>query len=205
MTIELIYQDSDLIVTNKPSGLLCVPGLSEPDNLFDRVKSEFKNARVVHRLDMATSGLVIFALNHETQKGFTQLFEKRQMQKEYCAEVYGKIEQQHGEIISPMMCDWPQRPRQKIDWHEGKPAHTLYHVLETKQESTRVKLKPITGRTHQLRLHMLQLGHPILGDKFYNLESSEKQASRLLLHAEELRFTHPISREVVQLSCPPTF
>lgn len=172
-----------------------------PDNLYDRVKQLFPNARVIHRLDMHTSGLVLFALHHAAQKAFGQLFEKRQIQKDYVAIVDGIVAQKCGEIHSPIICDWPNRPKQKIDWIHGKLASTTYHVLsrDHQQQRTRIKLAPRTGRTHQLRVHMLQIGHPILGDEFYRKNNSDQKKERLTLHAEKLEFTHPFSKRFMSL------
>ncbi len=180
--IEIVYQDNDFVVANKPSGLLCVPGLSEPDNLFDRVKCQYANARVVHRLDMPTSGLVIFALHHEAQKQMGKLFELRQVRKTYSAKVYGELQALCGEIESPLICDWPNRPKQKIDWLSGKPASTFFEKQEylSEENVTRIKLYPHSGRTHQLRVHMLQIGHPILGDQFYACEAAKFFISALV-------------------------
>lgn len=203
--IVVVYEDDDLVVVNKPSGLLCVPGLKEPDNLFDRVKSHYPNARVVHRLDMSTSGLVIFALNHPTQKALGKCFENKQVYKQYIAVVNGEMPSVRGEVVAPLICDWERRPIQKVDWHNGKIAHTAYTVISSMQEKTVLKLSPITGRTHQLRLHMLHIGHPILGDKLYNVNNSHTKAERLLLHAWQLKFVHPKSNEEVFLTCAPSF
>ena len=203
--IDIIFEDRDLLVVNKPSGLLCVPGLSSPDNLFDRVKSYNPNARTVHRLDMGTSGLVIFALNYDAQKAMGKLFENRQIKKQYSARVIGKLASQYGEINAPMLCDWPNRPKQKIDWLNGKQANTFYRVISKNAGSTLIELMPHTGRTHQLRLHMLNIGHPILGDEFYNLNGSEKKADRLLLHAEYLSFVHPIKQQKVNIKAMANF
>eukprot|EP01024_Parvocaulis_polyphysoides_P004840 TRINITY_DN11204_c0_g1_i1.p1 TRINITY_DN11204_c0_g1~~TRINITY_DN11204_c0_g1_i1.p1 ORF type:complete len:148 (+),score=8.10 TRINITY_DN11204_c0_g1_i1:28-444(+) len=124
--IQLVHENGNYIVVNKPSGLLCVPGLKEPDNLFDRVKQKFPAARTVHRLDMSTSGLVLFALSYEAQKALSHLFEKRKIKKKYRAKVAGLVEPQYGEIHSPIICDWPKRPRQKIDWLNGKLGSTFF-------------------------------------------------------------------------------
>ncbi len=191
--LNIIYQDDDIIAVDKPSGLLCVPGLREPDNLHDRVKAVFANARVIHRLDMYTSGIVLFALHHEAQKRMGKLFEHRLINKRYVAIIDGLLTQQQGEVHSRLICDWPNRPKQKIDWLNGKHASTYYSVIsrDLEKSRTRIQLKPITGRTHQLRVHMLQLGHPILGDKLYTQNNSENKYERLTLHAEFLSFTHP--------------
>ena len=205
MNITIIYQDPDLLIVNKPSGLLCVPGLVDPDNLHDRVKQHFANARVIHRLDMATSGLVIFALHYEAQKAMGRLFEQRQMQKQYTAIVHGQMHQSYGEIHSPLICDWPNRPLQKVDWLSGKASLTYYRLQEQHATQSRVELHPITGRTHQLRVHMLQIGHPILGDNLYNLDNSQQQAKRLLLHATQLNFKQPLTGENLEIRCEPDF
>lgn len=191
MSVTVCYQDEYFLIANKPSGLLCVPGLKEPDNLYDRVLKIQPNARVVHRLDMATSGLVIFALSYEAQKKLSKLFETKRIQKQYCAVVSGKLSDKKGEIISPLICDWEARPKQKVDWISGKQSHTLYEVQSYEALGTRVKLFPITGRTHQLRVHMEQIGHPIQGDQLYCHPNINDTADRLLLHAESVSFMHP--------------
>lgn len=205
--ISVVYRDEHLVVVNKPSGLLCVPGLKEPDNLFDRVKHHFPNALVVHRLDMATSGLVVFALHIDIQRAISKAFEKREVKKHYIAVVDGIIEATHGEIHCPVICDWPNRPLQKVDWLHGKMGITFFEtLLRDKEElTTRVKLKPHTGRTHQLRVHMWDLGFPILGDEFYNENNSQNKANRLLLHAEELSFTHPITQKTLSVQSKASF
>lgn len=207
MALHYLYQDDDFIAVDKPSGLLCVPGLRDPDNLLHRVQKDYANARVVHRLDMSTSGIVLFALKHSSQKALGQLFERRQISKNYIAVVDGLISQSYGEIQSSIICDWPQRPKQKIDWLNGKPASTYFRVIErdTAQQSTRVQLFPVTGRTHQLRVHMLQIGHPILGDELYQYHNSFAKSPRLTLHAHALRFKHPINEQAVNIESPVPF
>lgn len=205
MALHIHYEDDDLIVVEKPPGLLCVPGLSDPDNLHQRVLNHNANARVVHRLDMATSGMVIFALNYESQKALSRMFEQKQINKRYCAVVAGRIEHDHGEIISPLICDWDFRPKQKVDWVNGKLSQTHYQPLERTHQTTRVQLIPITGRTHQLRVHMEQIGHPILGDKLYSYPGLNDGYDRLHLHAERLEFTHPISGSDIRLRSQPLF
>ncbi|VUD56568.1 Ribosomal large subunit pseudouridine synthase A [Thalassocella blandensis] len=205
--IDTVYKDDDIIIVNKPSGLLCVPGLSEPDNLFDRVKSLHPNARVVHRLDMPTSGLIIFALHYEAQKALGKAFETRKINKTYSAFLHGELAASCGEIHSPIICDWPQRPKQKIDWLNGKPAITFFqriHVDRSKNY-TAVQLTPHTGRTHQLRVHMMQIGHPILGDNFYADDIARDASPRLCLHAEKLVFSHPMTQEPLSISTPAGF
>lgn len=207
MSLNYLYQDEDFIAVEKPSGLLCVPGLREPDNLLHRVQVDFANARVVHRLDMYTSGIVLFALRHSSQKALGQLFEQRQISKHYMAVIDGLMTQSFGEVHSPMLCDWPQRPKQKVDWLQGKHASTSYRVIErdTEARTTRVQLYPLTGRTHQLRVHMLQIGHPILGDEFYQQQDSYAKSPRLTLHAQALSFRHPVTNEVVSIESAVPF
>ena len=201
--IEIVYQDTHLIVVNKPPGLLSVPGLKEPENLHGTLLQSFPNARVVHRLDMATSGLVIFALSYEAQRAMGKLFEHRKIHKEYIADIHGILNSNRGEIHSPMMCDWEKRPKQKIDWLSGKAASTFFErtSVNTEQLFTRVLLKPYTGRSHQLRLHMLQLGHPILGDNLYCASAGFDPGlhERMHLHAHILNFIHPFTDEEVTI------
>lgn len=205
MPLNIIFQDDDLIVVNKPANLLCVPGLSEPDNLFDQVRSEFPNARVVHRLDMATSGLVLFPLNHATQKHLGRQFETRQVRKVYRALVEGLVEDKMGEITSSLICDWERRPMQKIDWLNGKFAQSRFERLNTNTQTqhSELLLYPSTGRTHQLRLHCLQIGHPILGDRLY--QQGAENYKRMHLHAEQLEIIHPKSEAVMPLFCNANF
>lgn len=205
--LKTLYTDEHFIVVDKPSGLLCVPGLSDPDNLFDRVKIDYPNARTVHRLDMATSGLVIFALHYEAQKALSKLFEHRQISKTYRARIFGKLDSNFGEIHSPLICDWPNRPKQKIDWLNGKQATThfrKYHY-QAEQHYSEVELTPHTGRTHQLRVHMLQIQHPILGDKLYAHTAAIEAATRMCLHAEKLQFKHPFTHKTLVIECAAIF
>ncbi len=207
--IPILYQDNDLLIVNKPSNLLSVPGRGEDkqDCLINRVIKVFPNARTVHRLDMATSGLVIVALSHTAQAAMGKLFEQRLIEKHYIAVVTGQIPHDSGRIDLPLICDWERRPIQKVDHEHGKPAQTDYTVINREPESniTRVKLTPLTGRSHQLRVHMLALGHPILGDYFYATETVFKQSTRLLLHASALHFEHPITGDSVVISSNPDF
>lgn len=200
--LNILYCDSDLLILNKPPGLLCVPGLSDPDNLYDRARRSYPNIRVVHRLDMATSGIVVFALNYPAQKHLNKQFEKRDVKKRYIAEVSGIIKSHVGEIVAPMICDWERRPKQKIDWANGKPAHTIFRVTANTPHTTRVQLFPITGRSHQLRVHCQHLGTPIVGDALYNESSTHE---RLLLHAEFICFTHPKTESLIEFEAPAPF
>lgn len=192
---NIIYRDDYLVVVNKPSGLLSVPGKAaeHKDSLQQRLQRVWPTLTVVHRLDMATSGIIVFALNKESHKHIQQQFEKRLVKKTYYARVFGCPNVLQGEICLPLMCDWPSRPKQKVDHELGKHAITRYEVISNDDVSSLVKLNPITGRSHQLRVHMLSLGHPILGDKLYACNQAKKMSSRLCLHAAKIHFTHPSS------------
>ena len=168
--LDLVYRDDYIAVVNKPSGLLSVPG-NQPqyyDSAMSRVKEKYGFCEPAHRLDMATSGILLFALSKAADRELKRQFREREPKKYYQALVWGHVEQDHGVVELPLICDWENRPRQKICFERGKRAVTFYDVLQRyPNNTTRVKLTPITGRSHQLRLHMLALGHPILGDKFY--------------------------------------
>lgn len=192
--LSLIYQDDDLLVLNKPSGLLSVAGrLAEHrDSLQTRVQRVFPTATIVHRLDMSTSGIMLMALNRASHRELSRQFEKREISKRYLALVWGVPDQSTGSVDLPLICDWPNRPRQKVCFEHGKPSFTKWHLLETYPNNTSlIELEPITGRSHQLRVHMQSIGHPILGDKFYAHAEAFKQLPRLALHASEIHFNHP--------------
>ena len=251
-SLEIIHLDDSLLVANKPAGLLAVPGRGEgkQDCLSARVQREFPDALVVHRLDMATSGLVLFARGAEMQRGLSRLFEQRLVSKRYVAVVAGRLAQETGEVNLPLICDWPNRPLQKVDHEQGKPSLTRYRVLgygdavrpdpstslRTKDnvegrktavsvdkplidrpsvhgstgsprteggcDTTRLELEPVTGRSHQLRVHLAAIGHPILGDALYGDAAS---APRLLLHACSLGFVHPRNGKSLSLACEAPF
>jgi tRNA pseudouridine32 synthase / 23S rRNA pseudouridine746 synthase len=206
--LDLIHVDEALIVVNKPEGLLSVPGRGEDrqDCMVHRVQRRFPEALTVHRLDMATSGLLVFARGEAMQRALSVLFQDRQVNKRYVAVVKGLLAQDHGEINLPLIADWPNRPRQMVCFERGKPSQTRYAVLtrDLDKGETRVALTPVTGRSHQLRVHMLALGHPMLGDPFYGDADSQARAPRLLLHAEALSLPHPVSGEWVRwVSVPP--
>ena len=190
--LDIIHADHELISVNKPSGLLSVPGKGEhlADCLIARVQADFPGALLVHRLDRDTSGVMIFAATPHAQRHLGLQFEKRQTKKAYIARVFGRLEPKTGTVDLPLIVDWPNRPLQMVCHETGKEAQTDWKVLKATDEESRVRLFPKTGRSHQLRVHMLALGHPILGDPFY--ASGEALAhSRLMLHAEELRLRHP--------------
>lgn len=208
-----IYQDADLLVVDKPSGLLTVPGRGDhvQDCLIARVQRHCPEALIVHRLDMDTSGLVLLARGPEMQKKLSALFMNRQVDKRYEAVVHGQLESPHGHVDLPLMTDWPNRPRQKVDHTHGKPSQTAYivmaHWLLGEHHFSRLSLTPLTGRTHQLRVHCQQLGHPIVGDPLYGIDHDEKKAQgmRLMLHAIELSFTHPVFGTKVTCVSPRPF
>lgn len=194
--IEVLYSDKALIVVNKPENILSVPGRGpdKKDCVVSRLQDRFPTVRVVHRLDCATSGLMVLALTIESQRELSRQFHDREIRKRYLACVAGHCQHDEGEIELPLMADWPNRPRQKVD-PDGKPALTRYHCLERGLQNgipfSRVALTPVTGRSHQLRVHMLHLGHVILGDQLYGDNASKQAAGRMQLHAEQLGFRHP--------------
>lgn len=199
--LHILYHDDDILALSKPPGMLSVPGLSQPQNLLDAARAQFPNIRTVHRLDMATSGVILYALNHAAQRHLSRQFESRQVKKQYAAVVHGRVDAAHGEIALPLICDWPNRPRQKIDWHSGKHAHTRFEVQQVHTHTTYLHLFPVTGRSHQLRVHCLSIGHPIIGDELYAPASASQ---RLMLHAECIEFTHPLSGQAqIIRSCAP--
>lgn len=196
--IIYLYEDSDLVVINKPAWLLSVPGRG-PDKLDSvayRVQQKYPEARTVHRLDWATSGVIIMALNAEAHRDLNRQFAERKTQKRYIAVVAGLVQADHLTINLPLRCDWENRPRQIVDWYLGKSAqtHVAVDYRDKKRQQTRLILTPITGRSHQLRVHCQQIGHPIIGDQLYAPPFWRARASRLLLHAEYLKITHPSSK-----------
>ena len=190
----LLYIDDALLVVDKPAGLLAVPGrgLAGVDNLVTRVQQVHPEACTVHRLDMATSGLMLLARGPDMQRALSRSFEQRTVHKRYEAVVHGLVAEDAGCIDAPLAADWPRRPRQKVDRESGKPSLTRWQVLgrDAVGQRTRLRLEPVTGRTHQLRVHLLSLGHTIVGDGLYGTDATP--ASRLLLHACALRFRHPV-------------
>ena len=206
--LEIIYRDKYLLAVSKPSGLLSVPGRGEDklDSLATRVQAEYPEALVAHRLDRDTSGLLVFPLGAKLHRQLSLMFEKREMQKSYVAVVMGKLQSEQGLVDLPLMVDWPNRPRHIVDAQNGKPAQTRYRLLsyDAASNTSRVALEPITGRTHQLRVHMQSLGHPIVGDTLYG-GNAAGQAPRLLLHAHTLDFKHPVSGKTLNLIAPLPF
>ncbi len=205
--LAIIHQDQEVLVVSKPAKLLTVAGRKKEhaDCLEARVKKEIPSARIVHRLDMETSGLVIFALNAEAHRNLGRQFEQRKTDKEYIADIWGNPEEENGMVDLPLRCDWPNRPLQMIDLTHGKQAQTEWKIIERTEKVTRVSLKPITGRTHQLRVHMCEIGHPIIGDDFYAHEAAFNAAKRLHLHAHKLVIYHPENNEKIGFESPVPF
>lgn len=189
--LSIVAKTEDYIIIDKPSGLLSVPGKTEPDCVESRLQHQCPESLTIHRLDMATSGLMVFARTPHAQRHIGLQFENRQIEKTYLARVAGQPESDGGLINEPLIADWPNRPRQKICYEHGKEAITEWQVLSHTDDSTLVELSPKTGRSHQLRVHMAHLGHPILGDRIYAPDPVFNAASRLQLHAHRLRFRKP--------------
>jgi tRNA pseudouridine32 synthase / 23S rRNA pseudouridine746 synthase len=190
--LVLLHQDHQLLLVDKPAGLLSVPGKGEDlaDCLIARIQAVFPDALLVHRLDRDTSGVMIFALTPHAQRHLGLQFENRQTKKTYVARVWGEMTNREGTVDLPLIVDWPNRPRQMVDHENGRAAQTDWRVVRVGGGETRVRLMPRTGRSHQLRVHMLALGHPILGDPFY-ATGLARDFPRLMLHSETLQFRHP--------------
>ena len=210
--VEVIYVDEHLVILNKPSGLLSVPGRGpdKQDCLSSRVQAQYSDALVVHRLDMATSGLILMARGAPMQRTLSAAFSDRAVHKRYEAVVSGAMASsstQWKTIDLPIGVDWPNRPLRVIDADKGQASVTRYQVLQVDalRSTTRLALEPITGRTHQLRVHLLAIGHPILGDALYAPPSVVAQSPRLLLHACHLSFVHPANGAPVQFTCAAAF
>lgn len=204
--LQILYQDDDIVVLNKPAGLLTVAGKTPDlaDCLERRVSVQFPRATIVHRLDMSTSGVIIMALHPTVHSHISLQFEKRRTSKIYIARLWGHLGQKKGRVDLPLKCDWPNRPRQMVDHDNGRPSQTDWEILAYEGDFTRVKLFPVTGRSHQLRVHMLSLGHPILGDEFYAHDEAFFAVDRLQLHAQSLEIFHPVSgkRMLFEAQCP---
>lgn len=192
--LEILHEDSDIVVVNKPAGLLSVPGRGAhlADCLLSRLQVAFPTTLLVHRLDRDTSGVMVFALTPHAQRDLSMQFEMRKTKKTYVARVAGVLEPKTGVVDLPLIVDWENRPRQKVDHETGKSAMTDWRVLRSDGQESRVRLSPKTGRSHQLRVHMLALGHPILGDPLY-ASGVDADFERMMLHSEELRLSHPES------------
>ncbi|SFT92649.1 RluA family pseudouridine synthase [Sedimentitalea nanhaiensis] len=198
--LDILHDDAQIIAVNKPAGLLSVPGRGAhlADCLLSRLQAVFPDVLLVHRLDRDTSGVMVFALTPHAQRHLGQQFEKRQARKIYVARLAGELTPKTGTVDLPLIVDWPNRPRQKVCHDTGKPSVTDWRVLRYQDGTTRIRLGPKTGRTHQLRVHMAALGHPILGDPLY-AQGIDAEHDRMMLHSEELRIKHPDSGASVKL------
>tara|TARA_R110002096_G_scaffold436096_2_gene667502 strand:- start:89178 stop:89831 length:654 start_codon:yes stop_codon:yes gene_type:complete len=194
--LDIIYCDDDILILNKPSGLLSVPGKGEhlADCLESRAKQSFPSALTVHRLDMDTSGLMVMGLNKFAHRHLSLQFQNRNVDKTYVARVYGIFDKEDGMVDLPLICDWPNRPKQMVDFENGKPSQTKWRVIKRNENETLVQLTPLTGRSHQLRVHMNELGHPILGDRFYAHDEALTMSDRLCLHSTAITVMQPIEK-----------
>jgi tRNA pseudouridine32 synthase/23S rRNA pseudouridine746 synthase len=219
--LRLLHADTDCLVVDKPAGLLSVPGrgADKQDCVATRLQAQYPEARVVHRLDMATSGVMLMARGLDAQRALSRAFEQGHASKRYVAVVHGRMtapqalgptqtwegESGWGLIDLPLAADWPRRPLQQVDLARGRPSRSLWRILALEGSCTRVELAPLTGRSHQLRVHLQALGHPIVGDPLYAPAHSADPAGRLLLHAQRLSVPHPTSGSPVGWSSPPPF
>ena len=213
--LQVVHEDEHLVVLNKPSGLLAVPGRGpdKQDCLSTRAQARWPDALIVHRLDMATSGLLVLARGLPMQRAISSAFEQRRVHKRYVAVVSGQLTNPSPDnawqtISLPLMIDWMNRPRSIVHWGMGKPSVTHWRLLNDSpapQVGTRIELEPLTGRTHQLRVHLQALGHPIVGDPLYASPEQQALAPRLLLHAADLSFAHPATGQPLTLHSPAPF
>ncbi len=204
--LDILHEDAQVLLVNKPAGLLTVPGKGEDkaDCLIARLQVAFPDVLLVHRLDTDTSGVMVFAMTKAAQGALGQQFEKRQTKKVYVARLAGLLAPREGRVDLPLTVDWPNRPRQHVNHETGRPAQTDWQVVKYGLDETRVRLIPLTGRSHQLRVHMAELGHPILGDPLY-ATGAATQHPRLMLHAESLRIRHPESGKSLTFRVPVPF
>ncbi len=204
-TLPILFADADLLIVPKPAGLLSVPGRlpENQDNLTGRLQAIYPDALNVHRLDQVTSGLMVYARNKPAQAALSRQFALRQVSKRYIALLQGLLREDAGEVQLPLICDWPNRPRQIVHHELGKAAHTRWRVLarDAQLQQTRVELEPITGRSHQLRVHMAEIGHPIVGDDFYGAQA----AARVMLHASKLSLQQPSTGQELSWELEPNF
>lgn len=207
MSIPIHYVDDDILVVDKPTLLLSVPGRGpeKQDCLLSRLQPEYGEVLAVHRLDWETSGLMVLARNKEAHRHLSRQFQEREVEKRYIAVVFGQVEADRGEVNLPLICDWPNRPKQKVDFELGKPSLTRWELLQRDNDRSRLLLMPVTGRSHQLRVHLLSMGHPILGDPLYAEGEALTMAERLLLHAKWLQFCHPACDRVMEFESSPPF
>ncbi|ENW96803.1 pseudouridine synthase [Acinetobacter sp. NIPH 298] len=206
--LEILYEDEDLVVVNKPAGLLSVMGRlpEHQDSAYLRVLEKYPTAKVTHRLDMATSGLLMFAKHRDAEVAVSKMFQARSVKKHYVALVQGQI-QAEGSVEVPLITDWENRPRQMVHFEIGKAAKTLFQSLhyDAEMDQSRVRLEPVTGRSHQLRVHMMHIGHPIMGDKLYHPEPAKFHLKRMALHAAYLAFQHPLNMQNIEIHAEVKF
>ncbi len=195
MDVSILYADSDLLFIDKPAGLLSVPGKTEPDCVEARLRAQHPEALTVHRLDMATSGIMVFARSKAAQRHLGLQFERRHLAKTYIAVVDGIVAADKGRIDLPLRADWPNRPLQMVCHDQGRPSTTDWRVIERGADRTRLELTPLTGRSHQLRVHLKAIGHVILGDEFYADGAALAASERLMLHAHRLSLFKPTGGE----------
>ena len=210
--LSCLYSDDVCIAVDKPAGRLSVPGRGElaEGSVAQQTRQQWPDTRVVHRLDMATSGVLLFARGATWQGHFSKQFEQRRVDKSYVALVRGRLGQQvgdYGRIDLPLSSDWPNRPRQRVDTENGKPSQTHWRVVahDPFERWTRLELVPVTGRSHQLRVHLLAIGHPIVGDALYGELGQTSPPSRMMLHARSLGFVHPLSGSRITIDSPLPF
>jgi tRNA pseudouridine32 synthase/23S rRNA pseudouridine746 synthase len=201
-SVNILFSDDDIIIVDKAPGLLSVPGrgADKLDSVSHRLSLKFEEVHIVHRLDMATSGIMVFARSKDALRNLQQQFQNRKTEKSYQAIVAGRLTPSEGAINLPMRCDWPNRPKQMVCYEFGKKSLTRWCVMDHIGDNTRVELLPFTGRSHQLRIHCEALGHPILGDNLYGTDYSQSATEQLCLHAQSLSFTHPTTNEWLTFS-----
>jgi tRNA pseudouridine32 synthase/23S rRNA pseudouridine746 synthase len=206
-SVNILFSDNEIIIVDKAPGILSVPGRGPEklDSVSHRLALQFPEVHIVHRLDMATSGIMVFARNKEALRNLQQQFQNRQTDKSYQAIIAGHLTPTQGAINLPMRCDWPNRPKQMVCYEFGKKSLTRWRVMEYTENNTRVELLPFTGRSHQLRIHCDALGHPILGDNLYGTTESQTATEQLCLHAQTLTFTHPCTNERLTFASPAPF
>ena len=205
--VPVLYHDDYFVVLNKPSGLLSVKGIGPDkiDCLAVRVASAIEGARIVHRLDMDTSGVIVMARDADTHRELSRQFQDREVEKNYLAEVGGLVEEESGFIDIPIRKDMESPPKQCVDFEQGKPSQTHWTVLKRNDNSTLLECRPVTGRSHQLRIHLREIGHPILGDDLYAPSELVSMAPRLMLHAHSLTMMHPSNGERITITAPRPF
>ena len=206
--LKILFEDDDLLIIDKPAGLLSVPGRlpEHHDSAYLRVLAQYPNAKITHRLDMATSGILMFAKHRDAEVAISKMFQARAVSKQYIALVQGHVIES-GSVDVPLITDWENRPRQMVHFELGKPSKTLYQPLtyDAEDDISRVLLTPITGRSHQLRVHMMHIGHPITGDQIYHPEPHKSQLKRMALHASSLSFQHPMLKQAIDIRANPEF